>query len=111
MTFGDRMRQRREALGLTRTALGLMVWPEEPGPRAGYVVHVERNDAAAPWELVRLCVALDCSADWLLGLTDERPPALAPIAVLPVDPEADAAFDRADAARPLRRRATSRPPE
>lgn len=64
MTFGDRIRNRREELGLTQTELA-----EKTKLQQGYISRVERGkfEPTAP-TIISLAVALEISADELLGI-------------------------------------------
>lgn len=67
MAFGARLRRRREALGLSQSALG----------HQSEVSRWERGESQPNLdELRRLCTTLDVSSDFLLGLCpdEQRPP-------------------------------------
>lgn len=64
---GDRMKQRRESLGLSQQDLGDrigIVYQSVARYEAG------RSDPSGEM-LAKIAVALDCSADWLIGLVDD----------------------------------------
>jgi transcriptional regulator with XRE-family HTH domain len=73
--FGERLRTRRRERGLTQNALA-----QQMGVAQGWLSELEnaRQGAVQADTVYRLCVALNCSADYLLGLADtpsrETPP-------------------------------------
>ena len=75
-TFGKRLRQVRDAHGWTQTMLA-----DTMGVGQGWISKLERGSQSHMQAdtVVRLCVALDVSADYLLGLSDT--PRRAPVAL------------------------------
>jgi transcriptional regulator with XRE-family HTH domain len=67
MFNGERMRSRREALGLTRAELARKI--EESESRLGQWERAEHSPRDTA--IVKIAKALSVSADYLLGLTDE----------------------------------------
>lgn len=72
MPIGARIRQRREALGLTQKALA-----DKTGMRQNIISRLEHGDTPNPGAdvLKRLAIALRVSIDWLVELYDEPPDA------------------------------------
>ena len=68
-SISARLRGIRKERGLTQKDLA-----QKAGLRQATLSHIERGFAAPRADkLVALCRALDVSADYLLGLTDEKP--------------------------------------
>jgi transcriptional regulator with XRE-family HTH domain len=67
MSLGDRIRQRREVLGLTQSDLAAMT-----KMRQNMISRLEHGDTPNPGAdvLKRLALALRVSIDWLVGLYD-----------------------------------------
>ena len=65
--FPERLRQAREAKGLTKTALGQMAGVTNVSIRE---FEIGRKVPTVD-TLVTLAEALDCSLDWLCGLSDD----------------------------------------
>lgn len=70
MTIGDRIKHRREQLGLTQRDLAAMTQM-----RQNMISRLEHGDTPNPGAdvLKRLARALTCSIDWLVGLYDDDP--------------------------------------
>jgi transcriptional regulator with XRE-family HTH domain len=72
MSIGDRIRQRREVLGLTQRDLAAMT-----NMRQNMISRLEHGDTPNPGAdvLKRLALALRVSIDWLVGLygSDDAP--------------------------------------
>lgn len=71
MALGDRIRKRREMLGLSQQALA-----ERTRIAQTLISRIERGVNKNPGVdvLKRLAIALRCSIDWLVELYDEAPP-------------------------------------
>jgi transcriptional regulator with XRE-family HTH domain len=75
-TLGGRVRQRREELGLTLGDIRGLIFRDEdikdyPGCCIEVLQSVEEGSMVPlPAMIIALCHALDCSADWLLGLPE-----------------------------------------
>ena len=67
---GDRLKQRREQLGLSQDDLGAMVG--KLGRQISRYENTTFNNIQAE-NLVEFAVTLEVSSDWLLGLTAEPP--------------------------------------
>lgn len=69
MIVAARLRQRRIAAGMTQQQLAQRI-----GKRQGYIGDIEngKRKAITTDTLVKLCRALGCSADYLLGLVDDE---------------------------------------
>jgi transcriptional regulator with XRE-family HTH domain len=67
MTIGDRIRQARLKAGLTQVELAALC-----GLRQGHITRIETGDIGEikAETLRRIALALQVSADWLLGITD-----------------------------------------
>lgn len=72
MSIGDRIRQRREQLGMTQQQLA-----EVMQMRQTAISRLEHGGVPNPTAAVlkRLALALRCSIDWLVGLYDDDPDA------------------------------------
>lgn len=72
MPIGARIRQRREALGLTQRELA-----DRTQMRQNIISRLEHGDTPNPGADVirRLARALGVTADWLIGMYDEDDPA------------------------------------
>ena len=69
LEFGLRLRRAREARGLTQTELGA-----NAGIDPSRISNWERGDNYPQYRsLVAMCKVLDCSSDYLLGLSDRAP--------------------------------------
>lgn len=70
MPLSTRIKQRREALGLTQKQLADMT-----RMRQNVISRLEHGDTPNPGAdvLKRLALALRCSIDWLVGLYDDVP--------------------------------------
>jgi len=70
MPLGERIRQRREQLGLSQRQLAEMT-----KMRQNMISRLEHGDTPNPGAdvLRRLARALTCSIDWLVGLYDDDP--------------------------------------
>jgi transcriptional regulator with XRE-family HTH domain len=70
MSLGTRVRERREAIGMTQQDVA-----EKTGIQQTLISRIERGVNANPHAdvLLRLARALHCSIDWLVGLYDEDP--------------------------------------
>lgn len=66
MGVGDRVRERRESLGISQEALAAAA-----GTTQQSINHLEKGRVRRPGRLVEIAQALDCSPDWLLGRTEE----------------------------------------
>jgi transcriptional regulator with XRE-family HTH domain len=68
MTLGDRVRRRREELGMSQQDLA-----EKTGILQTLISRLERGVNTNPHTdvLLRLARALRCSVDWLIGLYEE----------------------------------------
>jgi transcriptional regulator with XRE-family HTH domain len=77
-SIGDRVRQRREELGLTVEGLEIRVALKAGFYfRPGTIAAIEAGRSSC-WlmvlaDFVALCRALDCSTDWLLGRCSTQP--------------------------------------
>ena len=69
--FGERLRRRRRACQLTQQALARQL-----GVGQGWLSELEtaRQGPVQVNTLVRLCCALTCTSDYLLGLADDPTP-------------------------------------
>lgn len=64
---GDRMREQRDRRGLTQTQLAEMIHGKQP-----QIKDYELNRRVPQADtLARICTALECSADYLLELSDQ----------------------------------------
>jgi len=70
MSLGERIRQRRERLGLSQQDLAL-----KTRMRQNVISRLEHGDTPNPGAdvLKRLATALRCSVDWLLEMYDDAP--------------------------------------
>jgi len=70
MPLAERIKQRREQLGLTQKQLAEMT-----GMKQNIISRLEHGDTPNPGAnvLKRLALALRCSIDWLVGLYDDDP--------------------------------------
>ncbi len=70
--LGERLRQARSAAALTQKDLGIRV-----GAAASWISDLEKGKqkGLAAETVYRLAQALDCSSDYLLGLSDDPTPA------------------------------------
>lgn len=68
MSMGDRIKQRREQLGLSQQQLA-----DITRMRQNIISRLEHGDTPNPGAdvLKRLALALRCSIDWLVGLYDD----------------------------------------
>ena len=66
--MGERLRQVRKQRGLTQQALGGLI-----GAAASWISDLEKGKqrGLAAESVLRLAQALDCTADYLLGLADQ----------------------------------------
>ena len=80
MLRGDRVRQRREQIGMSQKDLAAKL-----GMAQTLVSRLERGDNPNPHTelLTRLARALHCSIDWLVGLYDDDPDAALVVAAAP----------------------------
>ncbi len=71
-SLGARLRHRREELGLSQVEVAALA-----GMRQNMISRMESGDTPNPGAdvLTRLCLALSCPSDWLLGLSQIPPPA------------------------------------
>ena len=71
MSFGERMKHRREQLGLTQQELANAMQMRQTA-----ISRLEHDGVPNPGAEVlrRLARALRCSVDWLIGLYDDKPP-------------------------------------
>jgi len=67
--IGQRVRERREGLRLSRARLGAMT---ELSRVALWQIEQGQSEPMAS-TILRLCRVLGCSADWLLGVNEETP--------------------------------------
>ena len=68
--IGERIRQRRKQLGLTQTELAKRLNPGVDNVTHNQVAHWEKHGTPEVDSLIRLCNALDCDMDYLLGAID-----------------------------------------
>lgn len=70
MPLAERIKQRREQLGMTQQELA-----EKTRMRQNIISRLEHGDTPNPGAdvLKRLALALRCSIDWLVGLYDDEP--------------------------------------
>jgi len=68
--FGDRLKAAREQHGWTKQTLATMVGVSDVS--IGYFEHGKKWPSVPT--LIALAQALDCSLDWLCGLTDKLDP-------------------------------------
>jgi HTH-type transcriptional regulator, cell division transcriptional repressor len=69
MILGERIKERRKALNLTQAML-----TEISGVPQGYISRYESGDSEPlASNVIALAKALQVSADWLLGISDELP--------------------------------------
>lgn len=69
MTFGKRLREKRLECGFTQAELGTAICSSNV-----MVSSYERDDKVPGIDVLRrICVALDVTSDWLLGLSSEEP--------------------------------------
>lgn len=71
--IGERLRQRREQLGMSQKALAKAV---RIGTQQLQILEKDKKRGTNIRNLLLLCNALACSADWLLGRTDTSPEGL-----------------------------------
>jgi transcriptional regulator with XRE-family HTH domain len=71
LRLGKRVRERRRALGLSQHEIVQRI-----GGAQGWLSELEnaKQTRIEADTVVRLCVALDCTSDYLLGLTDDPTP-------------------------------------
>ncbi len=68
--IGERIKQRRKQLGLTQTELAKRLNPGVDNVTHNQVAHWEKHGTPEIDSLIRLCNALDCDMDYLLGAID-----------------------------------------
>lgn len=68
--LGERIKQRRTALGISQVKLAAILEVNQ-----SQVSRYELGEVEPPLTVLRgLAIALKCSTDWLLDLTDDLPP-------------------------------------